>query len=195
MANSTLTNLFVDIADAIRDKDGTTQTIPATTFPDRIRTMSTSEDLDAEMETQDDLISQIFEAIEIKSEAIGNGSGGSGGGESGGGEAEAALAAMIDGSITDITSNAEKIAASAFRSRSALTSVKFPNATEVGNEAFWECIALKRADFSNVTSFGNYVFYNALSLTALVLRGNDIPHISSASILNNTPIKSGRGYI
>ena len=40
MANSTLTNLFVDIADAIREKNGTGGSIPALEFPDRIREIS-----------------------------------------------------------------------------------------------------------------------------------------------------------
>ena len=40
MANSTLTNLFVDIADAIREKSDTSESIPALEFPDRIREIS-----------------------------------------------------------------------------------------------------------------------------------------------------------
>ena len=40
MANSTLTNLFTDIADAIREKNGTGGSIPALEFPDAIRSIS-----------------------------------------------------------------------------------------------------------------------------------------------------------
>ena len=40
MANSTLTGLFTDIADAIREKNGTSGSIPALEFPDRIRSIS-----------------------------------------------------------------------------------------------------------------------------------------------------------
>jgi hypothetical protein len=36
----TLTELFAAIAAAIRSKDGTTASIPATTFPERIRALS-----------------------------------------------------------------------------------------------------------------------------------------------------------
>jgi hypothetical protein len=40
MANPTLTNLFTDIADAIREKSDTSESIPALDFPDRIRSIS-----------------------------------------------------------------------------------------------------------------------------------------------------------
>lgn len=40
MANSTLTNLLTDIADAIREKNGASGSIPALEFPDRIRSIS-----------------------------------------------------------------------------------------------------------------------------------------------------------
>lgn len=40
MANSTLTGLLYDIADAIREKNGASGSIPALEFPDRIRSIS-----------------------------------------------------------------------------------------------------------------------------------------------------------
>ena len=40
MVNPTLTNLFTDIADAIREKIGASDSIPAVEFPDRIREIS-----------------------------------------------------------------------------------------------------------------------------------------------------------
>lgn len=40
-----LKSLFFDIADAIREKDGTTEEIVASTFPDRVRSLQVEEDL------------------------------------------------------------------------------------------------------------------------------------------------------
>lgn len=68
MANnhSTLTDLFTDIADAIREKTGGTETIIADNFPEVIAAIDTQEDLDPELATQDDLITQIAMALEGK---------------------------------------------------------------------------------------------------------------------------------
>ncbi len=45
MAEPALKPLFSDIANAIREKDGSTGTIPAETFPERIRGIQTVADL------------------------------------------------------------------------------------------------------------------------------------------------------
>lgn len=61
-----LTSLFLDIADAIREKTGGTATITADEFPDVIRAIDTSEDLTAEITEQDNVIAQIQNALEGK---------------------------------------------------------------------------------------------------------------------------------
>lgn len=67
MANhSTLTSLFTDIADAIREKTGSTSTIIADNFPETIATIDTQEDLEPELTTQDDLIEQIATTLSRK---------------------------------------------------------------------------------------------------------------------------------
>lgn len=67
MANhSTLTSLFTDIADAIRDKSGTTGSIVADNFPEAIAAIDTQEDLEPELETQDNLIEQIATTLSRK---------------------------------------------------------------------------------------------------------------------------------
>ena len=72
--NTKLTGLFSDIADAIRYKDGTKQSIPATAFPSRIRTMTTGEDLDAEMREQDYVIAELTTAVaELAESGVGGG--------------------------------------------------------------------------------------------------------------------------
>ena len=71
MANthSTLTGLFTDIADAIREKTGGTDSIVADNFPTAIGEIVPQEDLDTELATQDDLIAQIATALEGKAGA------------------------------------------------------------------------------------------------------------------------------
>ena len=68
MANNhtTLTGLFTDIADAIREKTGGSENIVADVFPEAIAAIDTQEDLDPELTTQDNLIAQIATALEGK---------------------------------------------------------------------------------------------------------------------------------
>lgn len=69
--NTTLTGLFTNIADAIREKTGGTESIVADNFPEAIAAIDTQEDLDPELSTQDDLIAQIAAALEGKTGASG----------------------------------------------------------------------------------------------------------------------------
>ena len=68
MANnhSTLAGLFTAIANAIRAKTGGTESIVADQFPDAIAAIDTQENLDSELSTQDNLITQIAAALEGK---------------------------------------------------------------------------------------------------------------------------------
>lgn len=54
------------IAGAIRGKEGSSGAIPVADFASRIGAIDTQEDLDAEMATQDNLITQITAALEGK---------------------------------------------------------------------------------------------------------------------------------
>ena len=72
--NTTLTGLFTNIADAIREKTGGTESIVADNFPEAIAAIDTQEDLDPELATQDDLIAKIAVALEGKTGASGGGS-------------------------------------------------------------------------------------------------------------------------
>lgn len=54
------------ICDAIREKEGSAEAIPVNDMKTRIRAISTGENLDAELETQDDIIAQIASALQGK---------------------------------------------------------------------------------------------------------------------------------
>lgn len=93
----------------------------------------------------------------------------------GGGEIDA----LIDGTITEVSSGVTSIGQYALAYRSQLTSASFPNATSIGNSAFFSCSALTSVDFPNVTSIGNDVFNGCK-----VLESVSLPNV--ASIGNKT---------
>ena len=70
MANnhSTLTSLFTDIADAIREKTGSTESIVADEFPAAIAALPKGEsvNLDSEITTQDALIAELSNILDSK---------------------------------------------------------------------------------------------------------------------------------
>ena len=84
----------------------------------------------------------------------------------------------------------------AFSSCSNLTSIALPAATTIGSSAFSSCSKLTSVDFPAATTIGNSAFYGCSKLTSVVLRKTDtICELSGTSVFNNTPIKSGTGYI
>jgi hypothetical protein len=74
--------------------------------------------------------------------------------------------ALIDGSLTEITSNVESVRENAFKSCSQLTSANFPNVITIGKTAFQDCDALKTINCPNATSFGTSAFLNCTALTS-----------------------------
>ena len=91
--------------------------------------------------------------------------------------------------------SATSIEQTAFRSCSSLVSADFPLVTTIGNYALNSCSSLVSADFPLVTTIGNYAFQNCSSLKSLILRKNSVCLIYPNSVLTNTPIASGTGYI
>lgn len=82
--------------------------------------------------------------------------GGSGGG---GGEDEASvLDSLIDGSLTEITSNATSVRRYAFYTYTSLTTVDFPLATSIGNNSFYDCSSLTTVDFPLATIINTNAF-------------------------------------
>lgn len=91
---------------------------------------------------------------------------------------------------------ATTIGNSAFNGCRELTSVNFPAATTIGNYAFNGCSKLTSVDFPAVATISDGAFINCKKLTSVVLRKTDtICTLSATFAFNNTPIKSGTGYI
>lgn len=82
--------------------------------------------------------------------------------------------ALIDGSMTEINSNATRIRANAFETYSALASANFPLATEVGANAFSGCNHLASISFPSLTTISNGAFMSCSSLTSV-----DFPSVTS----------------
>ena len=83
-----------------------------------------------------------------------------------GGGGDDVLNALIDRSITEISSSSvTSIGSGAFYWCSALTTVDFPVATSIGEYAFRSCSALTTVDFPVATSIGGYAFSSCSALT------------------------------
>ena len=76
---------------------------------------------------------------------------------------------LIDGSLTEITSNATRIRNYAFYYFSNLTSANFPNVTNIGYNAFERCSNLKNASLPNAKNISSNMFYYCSSLTSVNL--------------------------
>ena len=106
--------------------------------------------------------------------------------------------ALLDGSITEISSDVKRLRGGAFYDCTKLTKVNFPNITQVPGSCFFECTALERLDFPQVTLILPGAFRECTSLTALVLRSPTVAEVQGINYSNpfeSTPIQSGTGYI
>ena len=124
-----------------------------------------SEDLDAELTTQESLISQLSTILDGKA-----------GGGSGGGAVDLTGCVpsrnlrLADVKSYAITSNdATSIGEIAFVNCTALTSVYLPVATSIGYSAFQNCTALTRVDLPVATSIGEQAFCGDTALTSVSL--------------------------
>ena len=93
---------------------------------------------------------------------------------SNGGDEGSLVDAIIDGSVTEIVSNAESIRLYAFRGCTSLTSINARLATSAGNGAFYECTGLIHANLPKITSIGSNMFEGCTQLTSV-----DMPLLSS----------------
>lgn len=91
--------------------------------------------------------------------------------------------ALIDGSITEINSNAQTIRTNVFTQSQSLVTADFPAATAIGNSAFYQCSALEKVNFPKVTMLGSSVFESCTSLTDINFP--EVATINNASVFRN----------
>lgn len=101
---------------------------------------------------------------------------------------------IIDASITEIRSNADKVRQYVFYSSIRLIKAYFSAATTVQTRAFQLSGNLQIVCFEKAVALQNECL-SATGLTALVLLGGELSTINNANALSSTPIASGTGYI
>ncbi len=91
---------------------------------------------------------------------------------------------------------AERIGDLSFAENGMLTEVCFPAATTIGYRAFRLCSSLTKADFPLAESFGQQCFQSATKLATLIIRTpGKVCALYDTSVLDNTLIESGTGYV
>ena len=142
-SENNLTAVFTDIANAIRDKKGSVNTIKPINMADEILTIGDTNFKDLAERTitnvDDDTI------ISVGDNAFQN------------------CNNLISVSLPQATS----IGNYAFQECSKLTSINFPNATSIGNYAFQTCPKLTTINLPSATSIGTSTFNNCSALTSI----------------------------
>lgn len=87
----------------------------------------------------------------------------------GGGGSGGDIDALIDGSITEVTSGVDAVGDYAFQSKTMLEKASFPNATSVGMDAFSGCTKLSEISIPRLTTIGKYAFTNCKALKQMDL--------------------------
>ena len=127
--------------------------------------------------------------------------------ESSGGGTSNNIDALIDRSITEISSNVAEVSGYVFMTCYDLTSANFPNATSIGYQAFNSCYsltsinfpevrtingnaftycyALVSVDFPKVTSIGSRAFDSCSKLTSVILRSTSICTMATTNAFSN----------
>ena len=77
--------------------------------------------------------------------------------------------ALINGSMTEINSNATVVKDNAFYNHSTITSANFPKAKSIGQYAFFGCTALTSVNFPLVTDLDTGTFYDCSNLRSVSL--------------------------
>jgi hypothetical protein len=118
----------------------------------------------------------------------------SGGGDS---EAEAIIDGFIDGSVSgEIYSGVTKMRSSAF-SNCNITKITLPNVSPISSKACEQCMSLTEAIFPSAAHINASAFYGCSQLKTLIVGTNisDICTIQNTTVLSNTLIAKGEGYI
>lgn len=89
-----------------------------------------------------------------------------------------------------------KIGSYAFRYNNNLEEITLPSlkTTNTTFRVFQNCSKLKRADLGPVVQLYSYWFANT-SISTLILRGSTVAQLYNINVFDDTPIKSGTGYI
>lgn len=76
-----------------------------------------------------------------------------------------------------------------------LENINIPLATEIGSYGVYVCPYVRKIVLQNVKTINGYGFSGCSRLATLVLGSDTVATLAATSALNNTPIKSGTGYV
>lgn len=77
----------------------------------------------------------------------------------------------------------------------SLTTINNSRVTSIGAHAFRNCTNLTTVKFDKVVSIGGSAFTDCTGLTTLILSINSVAPLLNTSVLSNTRIAKGAGYI
>lgn len=174
------TNL-TNIANAIREKNGTSNTYKPNEMASAIQDISASEDLSSELNTQETLLNNQVDKISIAINTLKNKA-------SGGGDALEIARSIIDKTITSYSDDQlTEIGTYMFYNCSKLTELNAPNVAEIGAYAF-QGSKVKTIYFPKLTQAVAKAFRNAKSIETL-----DLPNctdLENASLHSCTALKT-----
>ena len=166
---------LIAIGDAIREKNGTTETMTPTEMAAAISAIEAGGNSEVE-----ELLAQVIEktATEVHNE-----------------KAERIGTMVFRNSPMQVADfpNVTEMGSYAFTGSSDLVTVNMPSLTSVVKNAFESCSSLTKLDFPKVTSIQAYAFNSCSKLTALILRANRVASLANVNALS-TSLKTGSGY-
>ena len=112
-----------------------------------------------------------------------------------GGDDSILFEAILDRSVTEVTSLVTNIGDYAFYQCSRLVSGNFPMVTNIGRNAFYNNTNLVIIDLHSVVNIGMYAFYGCNKLTSIILHSGTACVLADTYTFTNTPVASGNGYI
>lgn len=177
------TNLM-NIADAIREKSGTSNIYKPSEMASAIQSISASEDLSSELNTQDTLLNNQTNKLSVAINTLKNKA-------SGGGDTSEIEEAFVKRTFTEYSNvTITSIGESAFRTCKQLTSVSFPKATNTGAYAFYDCTKLTDVNFPLAKTVSSQCFRGCSSLIDVTFP--EATYVEAYAFYQNAKLKTVR---
>jgi hypothetical protein len=179
---------LTNIANAIRNKNGTAAKYKPSEMANAISQITTSEDLTSELTEQNTLITTQETTIDDIVTALQ--------GKSAGGGDTSLEDSFMAGSITHYRNDRITLTSQyCLAGRNNLITVEFPNVKELQTRACFMCSNLERIELDNIERFYSGVFYGNYALKSVVIRTSTVATLVARDVFSNSAIASGTGYV
>lgn len=179
---------LTNIANAIRNKNGTAAKYKPSEMANAISQITTSEDLTSELTEQNTLITTQETTIDDIVSALQ--------GKSAGGGDTSLEDSFMTGSITYYRNDRITLTSQyCLAGRNNLITVELPNVKELQTRACFMCSNLERIELDNIERFYSGVFYGNYALKSVVIRTSTVATLVARDVFSNSTIASGTGYI